>query len=56
MLSMFIESLLNIKFSIDALKDTVYLEGKNFTLKEYDVYLGNQVMKAALQQSWKSTV
>lgn len=40
-LSAFIESLPNIKFNVDALKDTVYVRDKNFTLKAYDVYLGN---------------
>ena len=38
-LCIFIESLLNIKFRIDALKNTGYTEDKDFTLKESDVYL-----------------
>lgn len=41
-LCMFTESLLNMKFTIDALKETVSVEDKDFNLKEYDVYLENR--------------
>lgn len=40
-LSVFIESLLNVKFNTDVLKNTVYVEGEDFTLKEYDGFLGS---------------
>ena len=41
-LSMFIESLQNMKFTTDALKETVSVEDEDFNLKEYDAYLENQ--------------
>lgn len=39
---MFIESLQNMKFTTDALKETVSVEDEDFNLKEYDAYLENQ--------------
>lgn len=40
-----------MKFTTDSLKETVSVEGKDFNLKEYDVFgEPNQVKKATLQQ------